>query len=91
MPPTTASSRKRTPAGGSGGASCGSACSARQGSNFRAIADAIAAGSLDAEIALVISDQPDAPILDKARALGIPAGPRRSGSLRQPLGSRPPP
>lgn len=43
------------------------------GSNFQAIADAIDAGRLHARIACVISDQPEAGILDRARSLGIPA------------------
>jgi len=38
-----------------------------RGSNFVAIADAIAAGRLKAEIAVVISNKPDAPGLNKAR------------------------
>jgi phosphoribosylglycinamide formyltransferase-1 len=44
-----------------------------RGSNFVAIADAIAAGSLQAEVAVVISNKPDAGGLDLARARGIPA------------------
>jgi phosphoribosylglycinamide formyltransferase-1 len=44
-----------------------------RGSNFLAIADSIAHGRLDAEIALVISNRPDAPGLDLARARGLPA------------------
>jgi phosphoribosylglycinamide formyltransferase 1 len=43
------------------------------GSNMQAILDAIAAGSLDARIALVLSDNPDALILERARQHGIPA------------------
>ncbi|NBV87151.1 MAG: phosphoribosylglycinamide formyltransferase, partial [Verrucomicrobia bacterium] len=39
------------------------------GSNFAAIARAIAESRLIAEIVLVISDNPDAGILQKARAL----------------------
>lgn len=42
------------------------------GSNMQAILDAIAAGSLDARIALVLSDNPDAFILERARKHGIP-------------------
>jgi len=42
------------------------------GSNMQAILDAIAAGTLDARIALVLSDNPDAFILERARKHGIP-------------------
>jgi phosphoribosylglycinamide formyltransferase 1 len=42
------------------------------GSNFQALLDAIHAGTLDAEIALVMSDVPDARILERARQAGIP-------------------
>jgi phosphoribosylglycinamide formyltransferase-1 len=44
-----------------------------RGSNFVAIADAIAAGKLDAEIAVVISNKPDAPGLEIARQRGFEA------------------
>ena len=44
-----------------------------KGSNFRAIADAIAAGSLDAEVRVVISDFEDAGILALARERGYRA------------------
>lgn len=44
-----------------------------KGSNFVAIANAVAAGTLHAEIALVISDAPHAGILDHARARGLRA------------------
>ena len=43
------------------------------GSNMQAILDAIAEGSLDAEIVLVMSDNPDAYILERAKNAGIPA------------------
>lgn len=43
------------------------------GSNMQAILDAIADGSLDAEIMLVLSDIPDAYILERAENAGIPA------------------
>jgi len=43
-----------------------------QGSNFTAIADACAAGTVPAEVALVVSDVADAPILERARARGVP-------------------
>ncbi len=42
-----------------------------RGSNFVAIADAIAAGKLDAEIAVVISNRADAPGLEIARQRGL--------------------
>ncbi|MFC7338142.1 phosphoribosylglycinamide formyltransferase [Haloferula chungangensis] len=42
------------------------------GSNMQAILDAIEDGSLDAEIALVLSDNPDAFILDRAKQHDIP-------------------
>ena len=44
-----------------------------KGSNFRAIADAISARKLDAEVRIVISDVRDAGILDLAELRGIPA------------------
>jgi phosphoribosylglycinamide formyltransferase-1 len=42
------------------------------GTNFVAIQQAILAGRLDAEIVLVLSDVPDAPILTRAREFGLP-------------------
>lgn len=44
-----------------------------RGSNFEAIAKAIAAGTIDAEIAVVIANRPEAPGLEIARRLGLPA------------------
>ena len=44
-----------------------------RGSNFLAIADSIAAGRLDAEIAIVISNRADAPGIAAARDRGLPA------------------
>lgn len=44
-----------------------------KGSNFRAIADAIAAGMLDAEVCIVISDVENAGILSLARERGMRA------------------
>jgi phosphoribosylglycinamide formyltransferase 1 len=44
-----------------------------RGSNFLAIADAIAAGKLDAEIAVVISNHADAPGISLARERGLHA------------------
>jgi phosphoribosylglycinamide formyltransferase-1 len=42
-----------------------------QGTNFVALQEAILAGSLDAEIVLVASDKPGAPILSRASAFGL--------------------
>jgi phosphoribosylglycinamide formyltransferase 1 len=44
------------------------------GSNMQAILDAIAAGTLDAEIVLVLSDNPNGYILERAKKAGIPTG-----------------
>jgi phosphoribosylglycinamide formyltransferase-1 len=44
-----------------------------RGSNFEAIARNVAAGSLDAEIAVVISNRPDARGLETARQIGLHA------------------
>ncbi|MBK1828149.1 phosphoribosylglycinamide formyltransferase [Haloferula rosea] len=44
------------------------------GSNMQAILDAIDDGSLDASIELVLSDNPDGFILERARKHGIPTG-----------------
>lgn len=44
------------------------------GSNMQAILDAIDDGSLDAEIVLVLSDNPGAFILERAAKRGIPTG-----------------
>jgi phosphoribosylglycinamide formyltransferase-1 len=44
-----------------------------KGSNFRAIADAIAAGTLDADVRIVLSDVEGAGILDLARERGFRA------------------
>lgn len=44
-----------------------------RGSNFEAIADQIEAGSLDAAIAVVISNRPEARGLEMARRRGLPA------------------
>jgi phosphoribosylglycinamide formyltransferase 1 len=43
------------------------------GSNFCAIADACSAGKIPAQVALVLSDVPDAGILERARERGVPA------------------
>ena len=52
------------------------------GSNMQAILDAIDAGTLDARIALVLSDNPGAYILERARARGIEAGVIDCGGFR---------
>lgn len=44
-----------------------------RGSNFEAIADSAAAGRIDAEIAVVISNKPNAGGLERAQARGLPA------------------
>jgi phosphoribosylglycinamide formyltransferase-1 len=44
-----------------------------RGSNLQAILDAIAAGQLDATVALVLSDRADAHALERAREAGVPA------------------
>ncbi len=44
------------------------------GSNMQAILDAIDGGTLDARIALVLSDHPEAYILERARQRGIETG-----------------
>lgn len=41
------------------------------GSNFQAIADAVQAGSLDAEIALVVTDRPNAYVVERAKQANI--------------------
>lgn len=44
-----------------------------RGSNFEAIAAAVGEGRIEAEIAVVISNKPEAPGLARAKELGIPA------------------
>ena len=48
-----------------------------RGSNLQAILDAIAAGTLDAEVVGVWSDRRDAFALERARSAGVPAHPVR--------------
>ena len=52
------------------------------GSNMQAILDAIDAGTLDARITLVLSDRPDAFILERARGRGIATGVIDCGGFR---------
>ena len=42
-----------------------------RGSNFEALADACAAGRIPARLAIVISNKPDAPGIEKARQRGL--------------------
>jgi phosphoribosylglycinamide formyltransferase-1 len=57
-----------------------------KGSNFVALQEAILAGKLDAQIVLVISDLPDAIILSKAVAFGLPTATLPSSPFRTKLG-----
>ena len=52
------------------------------GSNMQAILDALDAGTLAARIAIVLSDNPDAFILERARRRGITTGVIDCGGLR---------
>ncbi len=56
-----------------------------KGSNFRAIADAISRGELDAEVAVVISDNADAGILALAKERGYRAEYLAPGKFRTKL------
>jgi phosphoribosylglycinamide formyltransferase-1 len=56
-----------------------------KGSNFRAIADAIAHGDIPAEVRIVLSDVPDAGILALARERGIPTRYLDPGRFRTKL------
>ncbi|MBE3575303.1 MAG: phosphoribosylglycinamide formyltransferase [Firmicutes bacterium] len=61
-----------------------------RGSNLQAILDAIEAGTLPARVCAVISDQPEAPALQRARARGVPAIPlpKRRGEPRDAYSAR---
>jgi phosphoribosylglycinamide formyltransferase-1 len=53
------------------------------GSNLQAVLDASRSGAIDVEVAVVVSDVPDAHALERARQAGVPAlyippGPRRT-------------
>jgi phosphoribosylglycinamide formyltransferase 1 len=56
-----------------------------KGSNFCAIADGCSAGKIPAQVALVLSDVPDAGILDRARERGVPARFLAPGKFRTRL------
>ena len=56
-----------------------------KGSNFVAIADACAQGKVPAQVALVLSDVPDAAILERARERNIPAQYIAPGKFRTKL------
>jgi phosphoribosylglycinamide formyltransferase 1 len=56
-----------------------------KGSNFVAIADACRAGTVPAEVAIVISDVADALILERARERGLPAQFIAPGKFRTKL------
>ena len=56
-----------------------------KGSNFCAIADACAAGKIPGRVALVLSDVPNAGILERARERGLPARYLTPGKFRTKL------
>src|SRR5690348_17815774 len=56
-----------------------------KGSNFVAIADACAGGTIPARVAIVLSDMADAPILERARERSIPAHFVSPGQFRTKL------
>lgn len=57
-----------------------------RGTNFVAIQQAIIANRLNAEVALVLSDVPDAPILERAREFGLPNAALPASPFRTKLG-----
>jgi phosphoribosylglycinamide formyltransferase-1 len=57
-----------------------------KGSNFVALQEAILAGKLDATIALVVSDLPDARILQHAATFGLPTAVLPASPFRTKLG-----
>ncbi len=59
-----------------------------RGSNFEAIADSIEAGTLDAEIAIVISNNPQAKGLQRAKARGLHAVCVRSRAMEREVYDR---
>ncbi len=56
-----------------------------KGSNFVAIQEAILAGKLDAQVVLVVSDLPDAIILSRAAAFGLPTATLPASPFRTKL------
>jgi phosphoribosylglycinamide formyltransferase-1 len=56
-----------------------------KGSNFVAIQKAIQAGTVNAQVAIVISDLPDAGILDRAREFGLAARALPTGKFKTKL------
>jgi len=60
-----------------------------RGSNFEALAESVAAGRIpNAEIAIVISNKPDAPGLERAKSRGIAAWPIPSKGLEREVYDR---
>jgi phosphoribosylglycinamide formyltransferase 1 len=57
-----------------------------KGSNFVALQEAIVAGRLNAQIAVVVSDVPDALILGRAAAFGLPTATLPPSPFRTKLG-----
>jgi phosphoribosylglycinamide formyltransferase-1 len=57
-----------------------------RGSNFVAIQEAIRAGQLNAEIAIVLSDVPEAPIIARAREFGLHAAALPPSPFKTKLG-----
>src|ERR1035437_7949531 len=68
-----------------GGRFCIGVVGAGKGSNFVAIAEACAAGTIPAEVALVLSDVAEAGILARARERDIPARFLDPGKFRTKL------
>lgn len=60
------------------------------GTNLQAVLDACASGELAADVVTVVSDQPSAPALDRARRGGVPAValPRDAGEARPDYDTR---
>ena len=56
------------------------------GSNFQSLLDAIAAGQLNADVRIVMSDKPDAIILERARHANLPAVAIDPGPFKTKLG-----